>query len=75
MVQLDSDYDLKDIGEVVEMVRVRKYKKNEEAFAEMIGISLKTLRCVEQGKSSHGFFVLKKMQELKMLKAGISYEI
>lgn len=75
MAQYESDYDLADIGEIVLLTRTRKYRKNEEGFAEMLGISATTLKSVENGKSAHGFFVLKKMQELKMVKVSITYEV
>jgi hypothetical protein len=75
MALYESDYTLEDIGEMVLMTRVRKFKKNEEGFAEMLGVSVITLKGIENGKSPHGFFVLKKMQELKMIKVSLTYEL
>jgi DNA-binding XRE family transcriptional regulator len=57
------DINSKDIGEIVEMIRISHIKMHSEPFANKIGVSEKTLLSVEDGLSAHGMLVLKKINE------------
>lgn len=57
------DMTAKDIGEMVEMIRIQHVKMHAEPFAKKIGMSEKTLLSVEDGKSVHGLLTLKKINK------------
>jgi DNA-binding XRE family transcriptional regulator len=57
------DMTAKDIGEMVEMIRIQYIKMHAEPFAKRIGMSEKTLLLVEDGKSVHGLLTLKKINK------------
>lgn len=57
------DVNPKDIGEIVEMIRIQHIKMHSEPFANKIGVAEKTLLSVEDGLSAHGMLVLKKINE------------
>ena len=62
-----EEYELginpKDIGEIVEIIRIQYLKMNDETFCHKLGISPKTLLTVENGKGPHGVTVMKKINE------------
>lgn len=57
------DINSKDIGEIVELIRIRHLKLHSEPFAKKIGVSEKTLLTVEDGLGAHGMLVMKKINE------------
>lgn len=63
MEEYTLDLTAKDIGEMVEIIRIQHIKMHSEPFAKKIGISEKTLLNVEDGKSVHGVLVLKKINK------------
>lgn len=63
MEEYTLDLTAKDIGEMVEMIRIQHIKMHSEPFAKKIGISEKTLLSVEDGLSAHGMLTLKKINE------------
>lgn len=75
MEQFTCDYDLKDLGEIIQMVRCKKYRRNEESFASQLGVSKKALVAAEEGISTHGYTIIKKMIELDMIKANIEFSL
>lgn len=52
-----------DIGELIELIRVKHLRMNDATFAHKLGISPELLMNVEDGKGPHGFNVLKKIKK------------
>jgi len=76
MEEYTLDLNAKDIGEMVEMIRIQHIKMHSEPFAKKIGISEKTLLSVEDGLSAHGMLVLKKInQTFKSVSIKINVEL
>jgi DNA-binding XRE family transcriptional regulator len=61
--EYELDFNPADVGEAVQMIRIRHLKMSDEAFAKEIGVSPKTLYSVENGSGPHGLTTLKKINE------------
>jgi DNA-binding XRE family transcriptional regulator len=57
------DINSKDIGEIVELIRIRHLKLHSEPFANKLGVSEKTLLMVEDGLGAHGMLVMKRIND------------
>jgi DNA-binding XRE family transcriptional regulator len=57
------DYNAKDIGEIIEIIRIQHIKLHAEPFAQKIGVSEKALLTAEEGKGPHGMLILRKINE------------
>lgn len=75
MAEFICDYSLKDIGEIIMILRCRKLKLNEDAFAKMIGVSVPGLREIEEGRSMHAFTIIKKLIDMKQLQAEVKFTL
>ena len=70
------DLTTKDVGEIIEMIRVQYLKLHAEPFARDMGMKEKVILTVEEGRGPHGFAILKKMnQKYKNIKIYLTVEI
>tara|TARA_R110001592_G_scaffold85820_5_gene253469 strand:+ start:2433 stop:2666 length:234 start_codon:yes stop_codon:yes gene_type:complete len=63
MEEYTLDYTPKDIGDIIEMIRIQHLKLHAEPFAKKIGFKEKALLTAEEGRGPHGMLVLKKINE------------
>ncbi len=63
MEEYSLDYNAKDIGEIIEIIRIQHLKLHAEPFANKIGIKEKALLTAEEGRGPHGMLILKKINE------------
>jgi|APGre2960657404_1045060.scaffolds.fasta_scaffold172651_2 hypothetical protein len=63
MSKYELDITPKDLGEIIEVIRIQYLKIHAEPFAEKIGVKEKMLLMTEEGKGPHGILVLKKIND------------
>ena len=63
MEEYSLDYNAKDIGEIIEIIRIQHIKLHAEPFSKKIGVSEKALLTAEEGKGPHGMLILRKINE------------
>jgi hypothetical protein len=56
------DLTPQDIGELVQILRIKRFQKNIEAFGQIFGHTEKYIEDIEDGKSQHGLSLLKKIK-------------
>lgn len=75
-MEYSADFTPEDIAEIVMIVRTRKLKRNEEGFVKMFpGLTLQTLRLIENGVGHHGIPFLYRLQKEGYIKVGITVEM
>lgn len=57
------DLNSKDIGEIITIIRVQRFKLNLEAFAKHFKITERSLELIEDGRGNSGVSLLKKIKE------------
>jgi len=57
------DLNSKDIGEIVTIIRVHRFKLSLEAFAKHFKITERSLELIEDGRGNSGVALLKKIKE------------
>ena len=53
MEEYTLDYTPKDIGDIIEMIRIQHLKLHAEPFAKKIGFKEKALLTAEEGRGPH----------------------
>ena len=56
------DLTPQDIGELVQLLRIKRFQKNVEAFAKLFGHTEKHIEDIEDGRNTHGLVLLKKIK-------------
>ena len=56
------DLTPQDIGELVQLLRVKRFQKNIESFAKLFEYTVKQIEDIEDGRSPHGLSLLKKIK-------------
>ena len=64
----DVDYSREDIGEMLTILRVQKFKLNIEAMANKLGVTPMNLELSEDGKSAHLFTIFNKCIDMGLFK-------
>lgn len=76
MEKYELDLNASDIGEIIEIIRVRHLKLHTEPFAKKIGMKENVLLSIEEGRGPHGLLALKKMNDnLHNVKVTINIEV
>jgi hypothetical protein len=55
------DLTTSDIGEIITIIRVQKFRLNLDGFAKKFGVAAHQLQLIEDGRSAHGISLLKKV--------------
>lgn len=63
MTEYELDLNNKDLGEIIEIIRVQHFKMHAEPFAKKLGMKQNVLLTVEEGRGPHGLLTLKKINE------------
>lgn len=58
-----ADFSQADIGEIIQIIRIKRFKQNVAGFARHFGLSERSLELIEDGKSNAGLGLLKSIQK------------
>jgi len=75
-MEYSADLTPEDIAEIIMIVRTRKMKLNEQGFVKAFpGITLESLRRMENGIGTSGIRFLYRLQEEGYVRVGITVEM
>lgn len=71
----ELDYTREDMGEIIQMIRVQKFRLNTEAFAKLLGVKPQLVERSEEGKGAHVELLFYKCIQSGYMDASITVKI